>query len=645
MPVTPEAPGWRTRLVVVCAFLLSALSLSASDAVIERQYSELREPCAEVAPLKRPFFGDLHVHTRYSLDASTQGTRTTPAQAYGFAQGESVGIQPWSKEGEPLRSLQLARPLDFAMISDHAELIGEVHMCNTPGVEGHDSWECLLYRHWPRGAYYLFNATASLRAAHLGLCGEDDELCKKASLVPWEDTLRAAERYYDRSADCSFTTFVGYEWTGLQPSSGGNLHRNVVFRNGTVPDLPLSYIDAPSARQLWDGLESACNGLDNACEALVIPHNSNMSAGYMFNELEDDGTPMGVEYARLRARYEPLVEIMQHKGASECYFKSGVTRDELCAFESLSQDNIAGFDNPPQPDTGFVRPALTAGLALQQRLDVNPYHFGVIASTDTHLGTPGASREEAFLGHGGAGTPAGDSVPPGLPDNVEFNPGGLAVVWARENSRDALFDAMLRRETYATSGPRIVSRFFGGWDFPAQMCDSPDRMQLGYDEGVPMGSDLPPVGEGERPTFMIAASQETRAQDVPGTLLQRIQIVKGWTDEAGGRHEAVYEVAGNAQNGAAVNTATCETSGPGYNALCSVWTDREFDPSRPAYYYSRVLENPSCRWSQRMCNNAGVDCTRPETISEGYEPCCETTHRAVVQERAWSSPIWYRPGT
>ena len=160
-----------------------------------------------------------------------------------------------------------------------------------------------------------------------------------------------------------------------------------------------------------------------------------------------------------------------------------------------------------------------------------------------------------------------------------------------------------------------------------------------------MGSDLPPVAEGERPSFLIAASQERRERGVPGTPLQRIQIVKGWTDEAGGRHEAVYDVAGNAQNGARVNTATCETSGPGYNELCSVWTDRDFDASRPAYYYSRVVENPSCRWSQRMCNAAGVDCARPETVSEGYEPCCEANHRAIVQERAWSSPIWYRPST
>lgn len=643
MPTTPENLGWQKSLVLR-GLLLFVVSLSVTAVADPREYSEAREPCAEVAPLKRPFFGDLHVHTRYSLDASTQGTRTTPVQAYRFARGERVGIQPWSKDGKALRSMQLTRPLDFAMVSDHAELIGEVHMCNTPGVEGYGRWECLVYRHWPRGAYYLFNAVASLQAKHLGLCGENDELCKSASRVPWQDSIDAAERYYDRTADCSFTTFVGYEWTGLQPSSGGNLHRNVVFRNATVPELPVSYIDAPSARQLWDGLERVCNGADNACEALAIPHNSNMSAGYMFSELEDDGAPMGVEYAALRARYEPLVEIMQHKGASECYFESGVTRDELCAFEALSKDNIAGLGNPPRPDTGFVRPALTAGLALEQRVGVNPYQFGVIASTDTHLGTPGAAGEEVFLGHGGAGTPAGDAIPPGLPDNVEYNPGGLAVVWAEENSRDALFDAMQRRETYATSGPRIVSRLFAGWHFPAGLCDAPDRVQRAYDEGVPMGSVLPPDGTGVRPSFLVAASQERGVQGFVGTPLQRIQIVKGWTDQAGDRHETVYEVAGDGQNGASVNTATCQTSGPGYDELCSVWVDKDFDPSRPAYYYSRVVENPTCRWSQRICINAGVDCARPETVTEGYEPCCEANHRPAVQERAWSSPIWYRPG-
>ena len=211
-------------------------------------YSKTRQPCTTVAPLKQAFFGDLHVHTRYSLDAATQGTRTTPAQAYQFALGERIGIQPWTEEDKAQRSLQLARPLDFAMVSDHAELIGEVHMCNTPEVEGYNSWECKVYRNWPRGAFYLFNFMATMRQTHLGLCGEDDALCLRAALKPWQEMQEAAERYYDRSSECSFTTFVGYEWTGMNPPSGGNLHRNVVFRNAEVPRLPASFIDEPSAQ-------------------------------------------------------------------------------------------------------------------------------------------------------------------------------------------------------------------------------------------------------------------------------------------------------------------------------------------------------------------------------------------------------------
>jgi hypothetical protein len=613
-----------------------------SGAVAKTAYSEARQPCKTVTPLKQAFFGDLHVHTRYSLDASTQGTRTTPAQAYQFALGKRIGIQPWTKDGEALRSLQLSRPLDFAMVSDHAELIGEVYMCTSPGVEGYNSWECEVYRRWPRAAFYLFNAMFGVGQAHVGMCGKNDEICLRAALEPWREMQEAAEQYYDRSSECEFTTFVGYEWTGMQPLSGGNLHRNVVFRNANVPRLPASFLDEPSAEELWGSLDETCNGAKTECEALVIPHNSNLSAGYMFTGLDDNGEPMNEEYAAMRARYEPLVEIMQHKGASECYFKVGITEDELCAFEQLPEDNIAGLPFPPAPDTGFVRKALTDGLTIEQNLGVNPYQFGLIAGTDTHLGTPGAAREDLFLGHGGAGMPAGERVPPGLPDKLEYNPGGLGVLWATENSRDALFDAMLRKEAYATSGPRIISRFFAGWDFPADMCASPDRIERAYAQGVPMGSILPNGQQaGLRPTFLVAASQDAGTPDSPGTPLQRLQVIKGWVDVDGQRHERVIDVAGDASNGAFVNPNTCETGGEGFAELCTVWVDNEFDPAARAYYYTRAVENPTCRWSQRMCVDAGVDCARPDTITKGYEGCCADEHRPVIQERAWSSPIWY----
>jgi hypothetical protein len=632
------------KSAVFLGFLLGiSLGSTAPPAVASTPYSESREPCSQRDPLRRSHFGDLHVHTRYSLDASTQGTRTTPAQAYRFARGERIGIQPWTEEGEPLRSLQLDRPLDFAMVSDHAELIGEVHMCNTPGAAGHGSWQCRFYRWWPRGAYYLFNFMASVRQSHLGLCGEDDALCLQAARVPWREMQEAAERYYDRSGDCRFTTFMGYEWTGLDAGSGGNLHRNVVFRNGQVPDLPPSFIEYPGAENLWRALDSQCNDNGTGCDSLVIPHNSNLSAGKMFGGGDEPDLAMDEDEAATRARFEPLVEIMQHKGASECFFQAGVTEDELCAFEQLPEDNIAGYDNPPRPDTGFVRAALADGMVLEQRLGVNPYRFGFVGSTDTHLGTPGAADEGFFLGHGGAGVPAREEIPPGLPDKLEYNPGGLAVVWAEENSRDALFDGLRRREAYGTSGPRIVARFFGGWDYAGDLCDAPDRIARAYEGGVPMGGVLgQPARERAKPAFLVAASQDPGTAERPGMPLQRIQIVKSWVDSTGGRGEQVFDVAGG-DDGASVDLATCETSGAGHPALCAVWRDESFDPQQRASYYARVVENPGCRWSQRLCVAAGVDCAVPENVADGYEGCCAAEHRPVIQERAWTSPIWYSP--
>lgn len=618
---------------------LAGIFLHAAMATAAAVYTEERSPCSERDALRRPYFGDLHVHTRYSLDASTQGTRTTPGQAYEFARGEAVGIQPWSEEGQALRSLQLRRPLDFAMVSDHAELIGEVNMCNSPEIEGYSSWQCLLYRWIPRGAYYLFNYMSSMRHTHLGMCGENGERCLEAARAPWQEMREAAEQNYDRSGDCQFTAFVGYEWTGVQSDSGGNLHRNVVFRNGDVPDLPLSFIDGPQAQLLWRGLKAQCLDRRGACDVLVIPHNSNLSAGYMFSGELDGGGLMTPEYAAQRREFEPLVEIMQHKGASECFYAPGVGADELCAFEQLPKDNIAGYDAPPRPDTGFLRKVLSDGLQLQREVGVNPYQFGVIASTDTHLGTPGAAEEDRFLGHGGAGVPAASEIPPGLPDKLEYNPGGLAVLWAEENSRDALFTAMRRREAYATSGPRIVSRFFAGWNYPADICESPDRIAMAYAGGVPMGAELP--GRGEAPSFLVAASMDAGTPDSPGMPLQRIQVIKGWIDASGEQRQQVFDVAGDGANDASVDINSCEPSGEGFAELCALWRDDDFDPAQDAFYYSRVVENPSCRWSQRMCVAAGVDCSDPATIGEGYAGCCVAAHRPVIQERAWSSPIWY----
>jgi len=609
--------------------------------------TETREPCDHHDPLRRPYFGDLHVHTAFSLDASTQGTRNRPADAYRFARGEEVGLQPYDASGEPRRRLRLKRPLDFAAVTDHAEFFGELDVCTTPGLPGHDSPTCMIYRRWPRLAFYLMNGITSgdpKKIRRFAFCGENGADCLAAARTPWREIRDAAEGAYDRSRACTFTTFVGYEWTAAPDTN--NLHRNVIFRNDAVPELPISYVDESSVEGLWRRLDEECRRSVERCDALVIPHNSNLSGGIMFQTVKEDGTPFDATYAAARAAAEPLAEIMQHKGDSECLLGGGVT-DEACGFEKLPYDNFGGkfsswMRRAPEQKS-FLRHALGQGLLLEEQLGVNPFKLGLVASTDTHLGTPGAVDEATHPGHGGAGAPAADDVPVGLPDDIEFNPGGLAVLYAEENSRDALFAAMRRREAYGTSGPRIDVRFFGGFDLPPELCAAPDLVAQGYARGVPMGGELGSgTAAGVAPSFVVRALRDGGTPDEPGTPLQRVQIVKGWVANGAAR-EKVFDVAGNADGGATVDTATCHTAGPGADRLCADWRDPEFDPAQRAFYYARVLENPTCRWSTRVCNAAGVRCDDPSTIGAGFEGCCDERYPRSVQERAWTSPIWYTP--
>jgi hypothetical protein len=284
------------------------------------------------------------------------------------------------------------------------------------------------------------------------------------------------------------------------------------------------------------------------------------------------------------------------------------------------------------------------GLKHQPAGDVgvvgNGFQFGVIGSTDTHIAAPGMTAEKGHPGHGGAGVGAGEGVPTGFPDDFEFGPGGLAVLWAEENSRDALFSAMQRRETYGTSGTRPVVRFFGGWDVPADLCEQEDFVAQGYARGVPMGADLPArPGDAVAPRLAVWAMRDSAASASP---LDRIQIVKGWV-EGDEVEEQVVLVAGGG-GGADVDLSTCAPTGSGgSDSLCSVWTDPEFDPDESAFYYARVLENPSCRWSQYVCNAARVDCSDPTTLPVALADCCSEESRPRIQERAWTSPIWYTP--
>ncbi len=642
--------------------LLPLASNAAADVAKDprRPYSisEQREPCNSYDPWRRPFFGDLHVHTAFSQDASSQGTRNTPYDAYRFARGETLGLQPYDDSGRPLRSLKLSRPLDFAAVTDHAEMLGETHICLTPGLPGHDSLICKIFRYWPRAAFFLMNnrSSNSRSPTRYDFCGEDGANCLRAAGSMWEEIQKAAEGAYDRSAACSFSSFVAYEWTGSPASN--NLHRNVIFRNKHTLRLPISYYEAVTPQSLWRQLATQCKG---ACEALTIPHNSNLSNGLMFQTVNPDGSEIDAGDAAERAANEPLVEITQHKGDSECII-TGSAEDELCGFEKLPYSNFAGnyvswLAEDPKPSS-FLREALKQGLAQEQKLGVNPFKFGFVGSTDTHLGTPGAVEEDNYKGHGGAGAPADANQAPSLPDELELNPGGLAVLWAEENTRDSLFAAMKRREAYATSGTRPLLRVFGGWRFPDDMCKRPDFVELGYRLGVPMGADLPaqPAAslgphshedsrEGDQPqapSFAVLALKDPGSEHAQGTPLQHLQIVKGWLAD-GKTHEKVYEIAGDPGNGAWVNPRSCQSGGPGFNELCTVWTDPDFDRQERAFYYVRVLENPVCRWSQHICVANHVDCDKLGEVPEGLQACCSEEHRKVIQERAWSSPLWYRP--
>jgi len=604
--------------------------------------TETREPCAVTDPLRRPLFGDLHVHTALSLDASTQDTRNRPRDAYRFAQGEPMGIQPYDDTGHATRTVALGRPLDFAVVTDHAEVFGEVEICKTPGLPGHDASICRLYRWMPRLAFFMMNGD-SIGAEHpirYAFCGDGARRCLDAARGPWTEIREAAEAAYDRSSACRFTSFVGYEWS-LTPGTV-NLHRNVIFRNAAVPALPTSSLDARTPEALWDRLRADCLDAGTGCDVLAIPHNSNVSAGRMF-QIEE---PITADGARRRAAMEPLVEVIQHKGDSECM--TGLdTTDEACGFEKLSYDRFGGkfysrLRFPPKPGS-FVRDAIGIGLSVQSRVGANPFHLGFVGGTDTHIAAAGLVDEEGHPGHGGAGSTVSRDDRPTLPDDVEYNPGGLAVVWAEENSRDAIFEALRRRETYATSGPRMIVRVFGGWDFAPAICEDPTFVARGYAGGVPMGGDLPrPPSSDAAPRFAISALRDPGTPSRPGLPLARVQVVKIWTDDAG-PHEQVIDVAGEDDPTATVDPRTCAPSGRGHDALCTVWTDPAFDPGRPAAYYVRVLENPSCRWNAYVCNAAHVDCARAASVPPTLASCCDDAVPKAIRERAWTSPIWYTP--
>ncbi len=648
--------------VLSCVFsgLLAAVTLLPAPAGAQTapppwERTEARTDCTDYEVTRQPFFGDTHVHTALSFDALVGGVITGQREAYDFAKGSPIDLPPYDLGGTALRSAQLRRALDFTALSDHAEFFGEVQMCTTMGLPGYSDPICQQYRDVlgledpSTGALAFFAGPYLVQPSpsRFDFCGVDAVDCLTEASVVWQDIRDAAEEHYDRTAACTFTSFVGYEWSGAPFAQ--NLHRNVIFRNEFVPTLPTSYVDEPTPQGLWGELQTNCIDGVAGCEVLAIPHNSNLSNGQLFVPENADTSPIDDVDAVFRARMEPIVEISQHKGDSEC--RLGVlSNDEACGFEKMTSQ-LLGVATPgtiPYDPRGFVRNVLKEGLELEEQLGANPFRLGIVASTDTHNSTPGMVHEEDYGSAGHLGVRDGspefileDSVQAAL-GGIEAHAGGLAVVWAEENSRDAIFAAMQRREVYGTSGTRPTLRFFAG-NYKGDLCDltATDFAAAGYNGGVPMGGEVGAVRSKKSPAFAVQAIRDPGPVGQPGTPLQVLQIIKGWVDETGTSQEEVFDVAGDANNGASVDTSTCTPSGAGADELCTVWTDPNFNPSERAFYYARVLENPTCRWSTYMCNGESVDCNAGAPA--GLEECCNEDIPKTVRERAWSSPIWYRP--
>lgn len=598
-------------------------------------------------PLKNAYFGELHLHTSYSLDAYILQSmvENDPRQAYRFALGEEVQLP-----GSELKQ-RLKAPLDFAAVTDHAEAFGLLEQCNDPSSANYRAMACYGLRFKLKLMFGRLVKSLKQDGAVTGVydesvCGANGVFCKNSAKEIWQDIQAAANEFNQPG---KFTTFIGYEYSPTLNQSG-MVHRNVIFRGAQVPETAFSALDG-FAEDLLRWLDLRCQ---DECQALAIPHNPNWSWGLMYGDTNSDATPLTRDNLLLRAKYEKLVEVFQVKGGSECATGVG-NNDEQCAFENLwpacteeqaKVDDKTGQHAPRcigPNDT--VRQVLKKGLAEQQKWGFNPYKFGVVGATDTHNGTPGDAEEDTWKGHAGEADNVAalrlgyenTVVTKNLGfDSIKLNPGGLTGVWASENTREALFDAMKAKETFATSGTRMRVRMFGGFMYPDDLHQQADAVQQAYAGGVPMGGDLVGTGRAQAPRFFVQA-----LRDANSAPLQKIQIVKGWLAD-GQTHEQVFDVVcsdglqPDAQshrcpdNGARVNLADCSISpDKGAATLTTTWRDPQFEAGQSAFYYARVLENPVCRWSQYDANAIGKP--HPDNAP------------AIVQERAWTSPIWYGP--
>ena len=579
-------------------------------------------------PERTALFGDLHVHTQYSFDAFVFGTRTTPDDAYRFARGEAI-------EHPAGFQMQLERPLDFQAVTDHASYLGMLLEMNDPGTRAgkHPMAEVVRGAVTPEGRTRAFQEMVGYFGGRLdGTDLLDMDVVRSA----WRDIIDAAEQHNDPG---SFTTFIGYEYTA-SGDERENLHRNVIFSGSAAPDAPFSRLDSGNPEQLWSWLDEL---RDEGIEALAIPHNSNGSDGMMFEMTQFDGSPIDAEYAELRLRNEPLVEVTQVKGTSETH-PALSPNDEWAGFEIMNVRIATTL--PSTPAGSYVRDAYLRGLTLEETVGANPYRFGMAGASDTHVsaGSFDESNYWSKVGMVDATPELRGSVPqevvddePRYADTVysSWGASGLTGVWAEANTREDIYAAFRRKETFATSGPRIRVRFFGGFDIAgsadAQLAD----LASVYASMVPMGGELNPRGAAA-PVFLIWA-----ARDADSVMLDRLQVIKGFV-RAGEARERVYDVAcagaavvdGESQRcpptRAGVDVDSCRVSeGAGSPELKTLWRDPDYDPEERAFYYVRVLENPTCRWSTW------------DALARGVAPRDDLP--ATIQERAWTSPIWLAP--
>jgi len=580
----------------------------------------------------RPLWGDTHLHTAISVDAGTMN-RVGQEDAFRFARGEEITTT------HGLRA-KLSRPLDFLVVSDHAEMYGLMPQLLSGDPEilatevGRRWYEELI-----SGDKDRIFATAMEIVVSLSKTDPPFE-SSKAVRNAWNAYTALADRYNEPGR---FSAIIGFEYTTM---GGDNLHRNVLFRgDATDADqlIPFSQFDSQNPEDLWKFLDQFQK--NTGAEVLAIPHNGNLSNGRMFNVRMFDGKRLSAELAELRARMEPIVEVTQIKGDGEAHPMLS-PNDEFADYETWDRSNLNGTEakTPDMLQYEYAREALKTGLVLEQKLGVNPFKFGMIGSTDSHTSMSTAEEENFFGKHSGVEPEPHrwEHVVIEAPDpnftvmGWQQAASGYAAVWAAENTREAIFDAMMRKETYATTGSRMTVRFFGGWNFTAADTETRLPANAGYSKGVPMGGDLRKGPANKAPSFLVAALKDPYSGN-----LDRIQIVKGWLNADGKTEERVYDVvwSGDRQadadgtlppvgNTVNVSKATWSNS-IGSPELMAVWTDPDFDASQHAFYYARVIEIPTPRW------------TAYEALRFGIEMSSEVP--MTTQERAYTSPIWYTP--